>query len=110
MLSLKLLTLEIYETLSARQHRMSVIFRRIVSREITFRRHIFVGIETKRRIVIISLIVGATKLELQAVVVVVVVVVLLGQALDGQQQEAGGSVQEGDDHHEDPKVTELVRQ
>ena len=108
MLSLKLLTLEIYETLSARQHRMSVIFRRIVSREITFCRHIFVGIETERSIVIISLIVGATKLEVQAAVVVVVV--LLGQALDGQQQEAGGSVQEGDDHHEDPKVTELVRQ
>jgi hypothetical protein len=107
MLSLKLLTLEISETLSARQHRMSVIFRRIVSREITFRRHIFVGIETERRIVIISLIVGAAKLEVQAVVVVVV---LLGQALDGQQQEARGSVQEGDDHHEDPKVTELVRQ
>jgi hypothetical protein len=106
MLSLKLLTLEISVTLSARQHRMSVIFRRIVSREITFCRHIFVGIETERRI-IISLVVGTTKLEVQAAVVVVV---LLGQALDGQQQEAGGSVQEGDDHHEDPKVTELVRQ
>jgi hypothetical protein len=86
---------------------MSVIFRRIVCRKITFCRHIFVGIETERLIVIISLIVGATKLEVQAAAVVVV---LLGQALDGQQQEAGGSVQEGDDHHEDPKVTELVRQ
>jgi hypothetical protein len=89
---------------------MSIIFRRIVSREITFCRHIFVGIETERSIVIISLIVGATKLEVQAAAAAAVVVVLLGQALDGQQQEAGGSVQEGDDHHEDPKVTELVRQ
>ena len=83
------------ETLSARQHRKSIIFHR----------HILVRIKTKCRINIF--VVRTAKLEGQTVVDVVVVVEGR-QALDGQKKKTCCSVQEGDGNHEQPEIAELV--